>query len=670
MLSLPRRQVHIDFHTSEHIPDVGAKFDAGKFVDTLKAAHVNSVNLFAKCHHGWSYYDTKVGARHPQLGFDLLRQQYDAVKSAGIAVVLYYTCGWEERSARLHPEWREVSPDGTFHCAGDGRSNDVNWKFLCFNTPYLDHMTAQIRELAETFPDADGYWLDIIHGSQCVCSHCIATMNESGLDWENEADRKIQAYRTRERYMRETNAAARIINPDMPVFHNSGHLPQGDRKLLEHFSHLEIESLPTGGWGYDHFPLSAAYARTLGKAYLGMTGKFHTMWGEFGGYKHPAALKYENALMLAYGAGTSIGDQLHPSGEIDPSTYAAIGEAYAEAEAKEPWTLVSEPVVDIALFSAASLYHEAETGDEARDSHPDLGAVRLLLESHLLFDVVDRHADLSGYKLLILPDTIRADQALADTLKAYVAGGGRILLTGDSGLSAEDGRLVLEVGGEIGELSPYDPDYVVAEAALRPDYVDSPVVMYAASRRLKVTDGVSLGQVIDPYFNRRPKHFSSHQHTPPSTEPSGFDSGSRKGPVTYLAHPVFSMYWTKGAVTTRQYVARVIEQILGDERTVETSLPTHGRVTLTRQEDHRRSVLHLLIASPIVRGTYAGKPIEVVEGVTVVPDVAVSVRHPGPVDRVTLEPQGSAVPFEMQDGKVSFVVDRVAGHQMVVLHDA
>lgn len=670
MFSLPRRQVHIDFHTSEHIPDVGARFDADRFVDTLKRAHVNSVNLFAKCHHGWSYYDTKIGARHPNLSFDLLRAQYDAVKAADIAAVIYYTCGWEERSARLHPEWREVSPDGTFHCGGDGRSNDVGWKFMCFNTPYLDHMTAQIRELAEAFPDADGYWLDIIHGSECTCTHCIASMTEAGLDWENSADRRAHAYQVRDRYMRETNAAARIVNPDMPVFHNSGHLPQGDREVLKHFSHLEIESLPTGGWGYDHFPLSAAYARTLGKQYLGMTGKFHTMWGEFGGYKHPAALKYENALMNAFGAGTSIGDQLHPSGEIDPSTYAAIAEVYAEAEAKEPWTLDATQVVDIGLFSAASVAHRGETGDAARDVHADLGAVRLLLESHLLFDVVDRHADFGNYKLLVLPDIIRPDAELADKLNAYVAGGGKLLLTGDSGLAADSDRMVIDIGGEVGERSAYNPDYVLAEPELRPDFVDSPVVMYGASRRLKATTGISLGSVIDPYFNRAPKHFSSHQHTPPKVEASGFDAGVTKGNVTYLAHQVFSIYWEKGAVTARQYVAKVIDRILGSDKTVEVGLPSHGRATLNRQPAQNRSVLHLLCASPISRGTYAGKPIEVVEDIVTVPDVAVSVRVPGKVVKVTLEPQGKEVAFEAADGKVSFVVDRVAGHQMVVLTDA
>jgi hypothetical protein len=54
---------------------------------------------------------------------------------------------------------------------------------------------------------------------------------------------------------------------------------------------------------------------------LGMTGKFHTTWGEFGGFKHPNALRYECAAMLAYGAKCSVGDQLHPLGRMDESTY-------------------------------------------------------------------------------------------------------------------------------------------------------------------------------------------------------------------------------------------------------------------------------------------------------------------------------------------------------------
>ncbi|MBQ8551374.1 MAG: hypothetical protein IJ428_01015 [Clostridia bacterium] len=36
---------------------------------------------------------------------------------------------------------------------------------------------------------------------------------------------------------------------------------------------------------------------------------FHTSWGEFGGFKHPNALRYEAALSISQGAKCSIGDE-------------------------------------------------------------------------------------------------------------------------------------------------------------------------------------------------------------------------------------------------------------------------------------------------------------------------------------------------------------------------
>ncbi|HMO26980.1 MAG TPA: hypothetical protein PKB10_11990, partial [Tepidisphaeraceae bacterium] len=69
------RQVHLDFHTSIHIPDVGRDFNADRFARTFADAHVDSVTVFAKCHHGLLYYNTDHPARHPGLkpGLDLTR---------------------------------------------------------------------------------------------------------------------------------------------------------------------------------------------------------------------------------------------------------------------------------------------------------------------------------------------------------------------------------------------------------------------------------------------------------------------------------------------------------------------------------------------------------------------------------------------------------------------
>ena len=77
---------------------------------------------------------------------------------------------------------------------------------------------------------------------------------------------------------------------------------------------------------------------------------------------------------------------------------------------------------------------------------PDHGGVRVLLEGKFSFDVIDMDSDLDSCKLVILPDLIEVDDALKSRIDAYVAKGGRVLLTGKSGL--RDGAPLFDVGAE------------------------------------------------------------------------------------------------------------------------------------------------------------------------------------------------------------------------------
>src|SRR5579875_4033522 len=99
---LAPRQVHLDFHNSPLIPDVGRDFDADAFAATLADARVNSVTCFAKCHHGMSYYPTKVGVVHPSLRRDLLGEQIEACHRRGIRVPVYVAVVWDEWAADHH----------------------------------------------------------------------------------------------------------------------------------------------------------------------------------------------------------------------------------------------------------------------------------------------------------------------------------------------------------------------------------------------------------------------------------------------------------------------------------------------------------------------------------------------------------------------------------------
>ncbi len=138
------RHVHLDFHTSGLIPDIGSRFDPERFVSILREASVNSITVFAKCHHGWSYHPTEVGRIHPHLNFDLLGAQVAACRAADIRVPIYISAGWDELAASEHPEWRVVSPEGTLsrhHATPMG----AGWAYLDFATPYLDLFLSPAR---------------------------------------------------------------------------------------------------------------------------------------------------------------------------------------------------------------------------------------------------------------------------------------------------------------------------------------------------------------------------------------------------------------------------------------------------------------------------------------------------------------------------------------------
>ncbi len=464
-------------------------------------------------------------------------------------------------------------------------------------------------------------------------------------------------------YARRTNRAVHKHKPGLPVFHNGGHITRGRRDLARFNTHLELESLPTGGWGYDHFPLSARYAATLGMEYLGMTGKFHTTWGEFGGFKHPNALRYEAALSLAMGAKVSVGDQLHPSGRMDEATYALVGAAYAEVEAKQEWCENVTNMADIGLLSLEAARQEVDSqGQMANVGPSDAGAVRMLLEGHFLFDVLDAEADFLRYKVVILPDAVRVSETLLSKLKAFTAGGGKVLATGTSGLHDQQDAFALNLGADYIAPSTFHPEY------FRPAWTPAPLetaafVMYGQGQQIALAPGgTELGIREEPYFNRTWAHFCSHQFAPSDGKSAG--PGMTQGPDGIaVAWAVFEDYALKGSLICRLMVAHALDLLLGDKKTVFTSLGAQGIVTLTGQKDKDRHVLHLLYASPARRGD----GVEVIEDLPVVGNVEVVLRGLPAVQSVSLQPQGETLPFTQENDRVSLSVPCLECHQMVVL---
>ena len=645
------RQVHLDFHTSGLIPDIGAKFSKEQFRRALKLGHVNSITLFSKCHHGWAYHPSQANTMHPNLHFDLLGAQLEACREIGVNAPVYISAGFDEKEVLRHPEWLNVPPEGT-------EANPYvqpHYHLMCYNTPYLDVLAAQVEEVVERYQPC-GIFLDISDVRRCVCASCVKSMHEKGMDPTCEADIVRHGEMVYESYCRRMEQAVSKHSATATIFHNAGHVARGRRDLAGWNTHLELESLPTGGWGYDHFPMSAAYARTLGMEYLGMTGKFHTTWGEFGGFKHPNALIYETGLSLACGAAISVGDQLHPCGELNESTYRLIGQAYSLVEQKEPYCEGAKNLADIAVLSCEAVLGG---GRASKGTDSDVGASRVLLEGKHLFDIIDEEADFDRYRMLILPDQILLCDKLAGRLQAYLDRGGRVLLSGCSGLNMDMNAFALNVGADFDGFSEFRPDYVIPNFETvngRTAYV-----MYSQGVKLANPSGEVFAFRQAPYFNRGAFHFSSHQHTPNDVAAPLLPAAVIHGNIAYIGWNIFEDYAVKGELIARELVLYAVDRLLGDGRKVYTSLPDRGVVTVTRQES--REIVHLLFASTSVRG----KGIEVIEDAVPLRDVKVSLKLNAPPRQIRLVPQDVAIAFEWVGGRAEFVVPEVTLHQMVAV---
>ena len=313
-LDLRFRQIHMDFHNSEEIAGIGDKFDPEEYAAVLAAAHVDSVTCFGRCIHGWIYHDTKKFAEfiHPHLNRNLLKEQIEACHRKNIRVPVYVIVQWDILQARRHPEWVQVAPDGMLNWTPPYKAG--SHCLLCLNSPYVDFLKAYIDDLFEQVP-VDGLFLDIVHAQDCSCQYCMRDMLAEGIEPHNDEARREFGYRIYRDFLHDLSGFIKKHDKNCSIFYNSGHISPRHRAVANAQTHLELESLPSGGWGYLHFPLTVRYARNLGVDCMGMTGKFHTSWGDFHSFKNRAALEFECFNMLALNAKCSIGDQLHPNGK-------------------------------------------------------------------------------------------------------------------------------------------------------------------------------------------------------------------------------------------------------------------------------------------------------------------------------------------------------------------
>lgn len=652
---IPLMQTHLDFHTSPDVCGIGSRFSKDNFQKALKAGNLDSITVFAKCHHSMCYYPTKVGTMHPGLDFDLTGAMVDAAHEIGVRAPVYITAGWSHYDSMMHPEWRSVSKDGSYTSnesmpvegCGDAFKPNYSWYMMCLNDgEYAQHIYEITEEISKRYKVLDGLFYDICFMEEtCFCPTCKKGMTEMGLNPENEEDAKKYLIIKRQVFMTKCTDILRKYHPDATIYFNSGGADPYKPEFHDYSTHFEMEDLPTSEGDYNKLPLRARYFANSGKKYIAMTGKFHLAWGEFGGFKPKEALKFEVSVMAMYGAGASVGDHMHPDGEMELETYKNIGYAYGYLKKITPYCYDGKQVCDIGLYLSD-------------DREANSGISNILLENQLDYGIITDN-NFADYKLVIIPDGVVLDDVGLTALNTYVADGGKLVLMADS--LVKNGKFQLDFGVKYKAGAEYDCDYITLRE--KSDNIpDAPMLNLVPGHRTEVLTGEVYADFITPYFNRTFNRFFGHKNTPHNKESEKMPAIVKNKNVVYMAHSLAKSYLRHGSVYHKRYFMYALNLVF-DTPTIEVSgLGAEGRLTAIDQPDNNRYCINMAYAVPVKRGEAT-----IIEDIMPLYNIVVKMRTDKEIKRVYFPLTDEELSFNFADGEVAFTVPKLECHTSVVL---
>jgi hypothetical protein len=569
--------------------------------------------------------------------------------------------GWSASEAINHPEWVSRKKDGQyqallydFNAKGTDLKPENGWLWLCpaSGGPYSEFIKKQVEEICQNY-QVDGFWFDIYHVSNmgCYCESCIHRMLDEGIDMnDHEAVVRNTALAVKKHQV-ELHTIVTKYHPEATVYFNATSHVRNEASFKERLFDLntqqELEDLPTTWGGYDKLPLEAKYHLQEKSAIVAMSGKFHKSWGEFGGFKHADAIKYEAAAMISNGAACNFGDQLHPSGQLDIETYRNIGKAYEYVEKIEKYGLGGSPASKLGIWLTLN-------------AKADLGVVNILLETHKDF-ILANEKNLEQLELLIVPSQSCLNESQATRINNWVKQGGKLIVFGEGALKKEGKSFILDVGADFLGRSEYQFDFTVVKPEIGKEVVSTPFLNYEAAFRIKPTSGTTLAAIREPYFNRTYEKYSGHRATPYQLEDSQYPAVIQNGNVIFFAHKLDQLYYTHAVRLHRQLVENAIDLLYEKPLLAVKNLPSCGRVSFLKQELENRYVAHLLYSPALQRGE-----VMVIEDFLPVPGVEIEVNVPEKVKKVYQIPDGKKVDFSREGNKLIVKVPTFTMHSGIV----
>ena len=559
-----------------------ADIRAGRVVADLRsfgatAVMINAAGIIAS-------YPTKLPFhfQSPYLSGDSLGTIIDACHAADIRVIA------RTDFSKVRRPLHEANPDWAYRTAA-GRIVDYNGDVhVCPNGAYQQELALRIIEECLTELPFDGIFFNMggfvtrdysghQHGP-CHCASCRrrfrAMFGGELADHVGSADyaRFCRACNRElgERYVRRITA----IRPDVCIANHTF----AERGFIRMESNTGI-GRPLPRWMYQ----AGDNTRRARCNHPDMVASNTTVDFIDFPYRHVTVSPHLQSLRLAQNLAAGGSLDWYLIGRIDNhrdrSGFEAVRRIFAYHAANEAEYIGLASAARIALLEAG------RTGEYA-------GWYRALVEYHHPFDVLNtgKAADLSWdrYDLLILPDLDELDEPLAERIAAWVEGGGRLIVTGRTGLGD-----LLGITGDLAAVEPTDSTYFeIDDKAAWPRFADVDLI-YQHGPRWAATyadDCRGLLRTIPPH------HFGPPERcyfTEVTGAPGAVVRRVGRGSAIHLPWLPGRMYWEQGWPNTAMAMADLIEARAGI-RPIGGNLSPMVELTHLRRRDGTADLVHLV----------------------------------------------------------------------------
>ena len=664
--------------------------------------------------------------RDPNLAPDYIDKEIADYKRRHVRTLAVVPPGLIGEIYAAHPDWRRIYTDTHTVPQVDMAANPIGGP-LCLLGPWGDRLIDILAEVLTKYPDVDAFSFDGLHDSgYCYCEHCRENYRrETGqeipaVNMNDPAFRRYQLWEDRrlEALVERMQVRLKAIKPTVALLTwttnagRFGHFRDIPRNMSARMNTLL--DAPDQEFWMDESNRGNTLVPAFANAVIWAMSDHRVAFSSPYLFSHgnpygpdsfpPPEVLRRMLLAMTYGARPSMA--LAQPTTLQDATYASLHEIIR----REPWIthVQPEPWAALLMSDNTRVFYGRESGQvEERYLANVLGAFRTGVEEHLPVTVITdwnlNAADLSRYKVLILPNAACLSDSQARAVAEFVRNGGGLVATLDTSLCDEMGDprkdfALADVFGAHYQGVPHGEGGKTE--ALDVNFLKGLDASYWEKRKNIYDFRMQAGAIKDPsladprlraYIGEEPVTFKGQavavgeisadartigtfgvRGMPGAGLPAIVTRAYGKGHVVYMAAGFDAAYYLYAYPYERLLLAQAIRQVASAPFGISVEAPMCVHTTFYRQNkpsktSQSRLVVHLYNDLNSTGGH--AKPEEDVplrEEVVPIHDITVRFAAVYHVTGVHLEPEGRALPMRRTRNGIEVVVPALAIHSMVV----